>query len=144
VRDSWILGSYAEDERAYRESIPTTDGGVETRVKPTRRAWKQAEVAVLVTAFHKGDMAPRLDRSAAEAEAKLIELGLLSKPEKTAITQDDIEGVDQVIRSMFEYDEARRVLVARYLIKRLGELLPKRVKRDEDVDGVHSAGFLKP
>lgn len=92
------------------------------RRKPNRKSWTQASVADLVLRF---SAAPGF-AATAEERAKLIELGLMAKPEKAALDDEDRLTVDECLGVLVRTHEPQRTLMLRYAIKQLQALLPKR------------------
>lgn len=92
------------------------------RRKPNRKSWTQASVADLVLRF---SAAPGFAATADE-RAKLIELGLIPKPEKAALPEQARHAIDLTIGGFHQVSEPDRTMGIRYAIKQLQALLPKR------------------
>ena len=109
------------------QNVPET---LERPTKTRRKSWTQAEVAELVTHFHTalvGSPAGAYgERSAAEVNAKLIELGLLEKPEKPTLPDDYRKDIDDALAVIADSHEPMRTLAIRYTLRSLKALLPKR------------------
>jgi hypothetical protein len=103
--------------------------------KPTRRIWRGAEIAELCKHFdHKTKTlhGANLTRfSQEEVVDKLIDLGLVEKPAKATLSQDSRDSVDAFIDVAIvkTLAEPERTLAARYAIKQLSALLPKRTPK---------------
>lgn len=82
-----------------------------------------------MTAFH----APKAPGSADFSErdtSKLIELGLIAKPTKVALTEQQKSDIDGLLSQLLDdMEEPRRTLCMRYAIKELTSALPKRVAK---------------
>jgi hypothetical protein len=104
-----------------------------------RATWTHVEVANLLTDFHAAGLEgveTRADPTAREpryglhdadsAKAKLIELGLVAKPEKPVLGEHHIADVEQFVKNVAALSEVNRILSARLAIAKLRELLPKR------------------
>ena len=90
-----------------------------------RKSWTQANVAALVTAFHTPKGPGTSDFSERDV-AKLIELGLVAKPQKPTLTEDAHAIVDKAVGSIHHLPEPQRTLALRHAIKSLQAFLPKR------------------
>jgi hypothetical protein len=101
--------------------------------------WSHLEVGALVADFHahglegvekRADPTAREPRyglhDAESAKAKLIELGLVAKPEKPVISKAATEFVGEFVTTVDGFEGPDRVLAARLAIMSLRELLPKR------------------
>jgi len=116
---------------------PKTTAAPKPARKP-RATWTHVEVANLLTDFHHGgleNVEKRADplnsdryglHDAESAKAKLIELGLVAKPEKPVLDASLANGVDKWVTIVGEFIEPQRTLAARYAIAKLRELLSKR------------------
>lgn len=102
----------------------------EKPVKAKRKAWTQAEVASLVRSLNT-DVPDTwaLNHTRDEAEAKLIELGIISKPAKPELSEIERDILKNAIVDMLYEEDPTRTLQIRYAIKSLQALLPKREPR---------------
>lgn len=102
---------------------PPTPVVPEPVVKAKRKSWTQPEIVALVTAFHTQTGASDFSE---RDTAKLIELGLVAKPEKAGLTASMQSQVESVLQGFGLLPEPDRTLMTRYAIKQLQALLPKR------------------
>jgi hypothetical protein len=119
----------------------TTAAPKKTRKLPLK--WNHAELGALVGDFHahglegvekradplKGDRYGLHD--AESAKAKLIELGLVAKPEKPVLEAEGKAIADNAVAAINAIDEPQRTLMVRYMLAQLRELLPKREQKKD-------------
>jgi len=98
----------------------------ETLEKPKRKSWTQSDVAALVQLFMIGGIGTIV---AASDRAKLIELGLIAKPEKPALDEEHQQYVDDFVIGFDVLKDPQATLAIRYAIKSLQALLPKRAPK---------------
>lgn len=103
-----------------------------TARKP-RATWTHAQVAALVKDVADAGPPPApitaYGHTADEVTAKLIELGLIPKPEKVALNAQTKKNLDALTANVAELAEPQRTLAARYTIAALRELLPTRAPK---------------
>ena len=95
---------------------------LEAPVKTKRKNWTQVQVAHLVRRHLENTPV------SAEETAKLVELGLVQKPGKPSLTNASQSTVEDFLASLKTFAEPQRTLSARYAIKALTALLPKKVQ----------------
>jgi hypothetical protein len=93
------------------------------KAKTPRKSWTQAEVVALVLRYQETGTVT------GEEQAKLISLGILTRPEKAALTNEEREATDSVLGFFERSGEPQRTLAIRYAIKALSALLPKRAPK---------------
>jgi len=93
------------------------------KAKKARVSWTHAQVAGLFKRHYAGEPLT------AGEHAKLVELGLIAKPDKPTLGPGFIEDLDDFIRGTLPHDEPLRSLAVRASIKALTALLPKRVAK---------------
>jgi hypothetical protein len=106
-----------------------------------RATWSHMEVSVLLIDFQTHGLEGVMKRAdplnsdryglhdADSAKAKLIELGLVAKPEKPVISKGAEEAVGGFVALVNGFNGPDRVLAARLAIMSLRELLPKREQK---------------
>jgi len=91
--------------------------------KAKRKGWTQLQVAGLVHRHAKGETVSDEERE------KLIDLGLVAKPQKASLSVATSAEVDEGVLGLYDaLVEPERTLAIRYAIKALTALLPKRSK----------------
>ena len=96
--------------------------------KTKRVGWSQLQVAELVAVYSTGrGVGPVAGFTAEQCRAKLIELGIIQRAPKPVLSDAAKVVIDKALHDAVDIrEEPDRSLAARYAIKRLQELLPKR------------------
>lgn len=116
---------------------PESDATPAAKAKPYR--FSHAQVAQMVKIAHGIPAGENVevevrkafaDAPAEAVNAKLIELGIIDKPTKLELTEAETTRIASICTSLVTATENpdKRVLFARYAIKQLREVLPKREK----------------
>ena len=101
--------------------------------RKTPKTWTHAEIAQIVSNHHAGQPGYPTRFSAAEYEAKMIELGLIDAPEKPRLDGVGETRVEDLVAKIVDAGGLREpyvTLSVRYAIKLLQAHLPKRAPKD--------------
>jgi hypothetical protein len=112
--------------------------------RKTPVVWSQQEISVL-TKLHllHGDTPEGLHKTEKSFErhtptdvrAKLVELELMPKPAKPALSPNESDIVNKAILTFVEWKEPQKTLAVRYAIETLQAMLPKRAPKAVPADG---------